>query len=77
MKYFAMVLRVLIVLVGFKLMSMGWAEGWTPQTAPFCSGIGFILVGLYLSLQAMFWPKALLCPLGAKCRKNMGCKSEK
>jgi len=74
MKYFAMVLRVLIVLVGFKMMSI---SGWTPQTAPFCSGIGFILIGLYLALQAFVWPKALLCPLGMNCRKKMGCKSEK
>lgn len=74
MKYFAMLLRVLIIVVWFKMMSI---SGWTPQTAPFCSGIGFVLIGLYLALQSFVWPKALLCPLGKKCREKMGCKSEK
>ena len=74
MKYFAMALRVLIVLVWFQMLSL---SGWELNTAPFCSGIGFIIVGLYLALQAMVWPKALLCPLGAKCREKAGCKSEK
>lgn len=74
MKYFAMVLRVLIVLIWFKMLSI---SGWTPATAPFCSGIGFILIGLYLALQAAVWPKAILCPLFSKCREKMGCKSEK
>jgi len=77
MKYFAIILRILIILVGFKMMSMGWAEGWTHGTPPFCSGIGFVLIGLYLSLQAMIWPKAMLCPFTAKCREKMGCKSGK
>jgi len=27
-------------------------SGWTPATEAFCSGIGFILIGLYLALQA-------------------------
>ncbi|MDQ7008798.1 MAG: hypothetical protein Q9M94_00725 [Candidatus Gracilibacteria bacterium] len=74
MKYFAMVLRVLIILVGFKMMSI---SGWTPQTAPFCSGIGFILIGLYLAIQAAIGPKAMLCPLFSKCREKGSCKSEK
>ena len=77
MKYFAIVLRIAIILVGFKMMSMGGTNGWEANTAPFCSGIGFIVVGLYLTLQAMAWPKALLCPFTAKCREKMGCKSEK
>ena len=77
MKYFAMILRILIIVVWFKMMSMGGAEGWTPNTPPFCSGIGFVLIGLYLALQSFVWPKALLCPLGKKCREKMGCKSEK
>jgi len=74
MKYFAIILRILIIVVGFKMMSLG---NWTPNTPPFCSGIGFILIGLYLGLQAMIWPKAMLCPFTASCRKKMGCKSEK
>lgn len=74
MKYFAMVLRVLIVLIWFKMLSL---SGWTPATEAFCSGIGFILIGLYLAIQAAIWPKAMLCPLFSKCRKKMGCKSEK
>ena len=72
MKYFAMALRVLIVLVWFKMLSL---SGWESNTAQFCSGIGFIVVGVYLTLQAMAWPKALLCPFTAKCREKMGCKS--
>ncbi len=72
MKYFAIILRILIVVVWIKMMAL-W--NWTPQTAPFCSGIGFILIGLYLALQAMIWPKAMLCPFTAKCREKMGCKS--
>ena len=74
MKYFAIVLRVLIVIIWFKMLAL---SGWDANTAPFCSGIGFIVVGLYLGLQAMIWPKALLCPFTAKCREKMGCKSEK
>jgi len=74
MKYFAMLLRVLIFVAWFKMMSL---SGWTPNTAPFCSGIGFVLIGLYFALQSFVWPKALLCPLGKKCREKMGCKSEK
>jgi len=74
MKYFAMVLRVVIILIGFKMLSI---SGWTPNTAPYCSGIWFILVGVYFAIQAFVWPKALLCPLGKKCREKMGCKSEK
>jgi len=25
---------------------------WAPNTPPFCSGVAFILIGLYLALQA-------------------------
>jgi len=67
MKYFAMVLRVLIILMWFHLMSI-WL--WTPGTAPFCSGVGFILIWVYLSLQSAVWPKALLCPLFHKCKSG-------
>lgn len=74
MKYFAIILRILIVIVWIKMMML-WK--WTPDTAPFCSGIGFVLVGLYFTLQAMIWPKAMLCPFTAKCREKMGCKSGK
>jgi hypothetical protein len=59
MKYFAIVLRILIIAIWIKMMAL-W--NWTPNTPPFCSGIGFILIGVYLSLQALFWPRALICP---------------
>lgn len=74
MKYFAIILRIAIVVVWFKMLSL---SGWTPVTVPFCSGIGFILIGVYLTIQSMIWPKAMLCPFTAKCREKMGCKSEK
>ncbi len=74
MKYFAMVLRVLIILVWFRML---FISGWTPNTAPFCSGVGFILIGLYLAIQAAIWPKAILCPLFSKCREEWSCKSGK
>jgi len=74
MKYFAIILRILIIVIGFKMMSLG---NWEPNTAPYCSGVGFVLIGLYLGLQAMIWPKAMLCPFTKKCREKMGCKSEK
>lgn len=74
MKYFAIILRIAIVVVWIHMLQLAQ---WTPNTPPFCSGIGFILIGLYLWLQAMIWPKAMLCPFTAKCREKMGCKSEK
>ncbi len=72
MKYFAIVLRILIVIIWFKMLAM---SGLAPQTEGFCTGIWFIVVGLYLTLQAMAWPKALLCPFTASCREKNGCKS--
>jgi hypothetical protein len=63
MKYFAVALRVLIILVWFKMMYL-W--NWEPNTVPFCSWIGFIVVWVYFTLLAVVWPKALLCPF-KKC----------
>lgn len=64
MKIIAMILRVLVIVVWFKMMSLSW---WEINTAPFVSGIGFIALGLYLILQAIKWPKALLCPIFHGC----------
>jgi predicted tellurium resistance membrane protein TerC len=72
MKYFAIILRILIIAVWIKMMAL-W--NWTPNTPPFCSGIGFILIWIYLTLQALIWPKAMLCPFTQKCREKMWCKS--
>ena len=66
MKFFAIILRILIIVVWFKMLSI---SGWKPNTPPFCSWIGFILIGLYLALQAIFWPKAMTCPFG-KCKNK-------
>ena len=74
MKYFAMILRIAIIVMWVHMMHLG---NWTPNTPPFCSGIGFILIGLYLALQSAVWTKAMLCPLFSKYREKMGCKSKK
>jgi len=71
MKIIAMILRILIVVIWFKMLSI---SGWTPDTAPFCSGIGFIALWLYLALQAAFWPKAMLCPIFHGCKSEWTCK---
>lgn len=70
MWFFAMALRVLIIIVWVKML---YISGWKADTAPFCSGIWFILIWIYLALQAIAWPKAILCPLFHKgewcCKK--------
>jgi len=74
MKYFAIILRILIIVFWVHMMHL---SNWTPDTPPFCSWVAIILIGLYLGLQAMIWPKAMLCPFTAKCREKMGCKAWK
>ena len=59
MKYIAIIIRIVIIIIWFRLMAISW---WTPNTIWFCNGIGFVLVGLYLILQALFWPRAMVCP---------------
>ncbi len=59
MKYFAILLRLLIILIWIKILIISKANFWTVD---FCTWVGFIVVWLYLSLQALFWPRALICP---------------
>lgn len=70
MKIVAMILRILIILVWIKMMALG---NWTPDTPPFCSGVGFILIWIYFTLMATVGPKALLCPL-KKCDSECSTK---
>ena len=65
MKYFAIILRILIIVIWVQMLIL--AE-WKPHTPPFCSGIGFILIGLYLALQAIMWPKSMICPFFGGCK---------
>jgi len=70
MKIFAMLLRATIIIVWIIMLYLSW---WNMSSPPFVSGIGFIVSGIYLVLQAIVWPKALLCPLFHKsewcCKK--------
>lgn len=63
MWYIAIALRLLMIAVWIKMMSLG---GWDFNTPPFISGIGFILVTLYFGLLSIFWPKSMLCPFFGK-----------
>lgn len=67
MRIFAMLLRVLIVATGVYMM---YLSGFEPKTPLMCSGIAVVLIGAYLALQSITWPKSLLCPL------NHGCSTE-
>ncbi len=71
MRIIAMILRVLLVLVWIKMMSI---SGWTPDTAPFCSGVGFILAAVYFALLSIAGPKKMLCPLFHGCKWEPTCK---
>lgn len=71
MRIIAILLRILIIAVWIKMMSLSW---WTPDTAPFCSWVWFIALGLYLALQAIKGPKAMLCPLFHGCKIDESCK---
>ena len=71
MRILAMILRVLLVVVWIKMMSI---SAWTPDTAPFCSWIGFILVAAYLALLSIAGPKKMLCPLFHGCKGEPTCK---
>jgi len=75
MKYIAIVIRILIIVVWIKLMSL---SGWKPLTPPFCSWLWFILIWLYLVLQALFGPRAMTCPfIQLKCPMNKDWVCEK
>jgi len=67
-----MVLRVLIVVVWFKMMVLG---NWDYNTAPFVSGLWFVLIWLYFAIQSIAWPKSTLCPLFHGCGSKW-CKKE-
>ena len=71
MRIIAIILRVLIIGIWVKLLAL---SGWTPNTAPFCSGIAFISVGIYFAIQAVKWPKATLCPIIYGCKGEPNCK---
>ncbi len=71
MRYFSLFLRILIFVIWFKLLHF---SGYKPETAEFCSGIWFILVSLFLSMQAVMWPKAMLCPFFGWLRS--GCSKK-
>ena len=60
MWYVAMILRILIILVWIQMMNL---SGWTPNTPPFCSGVGFILIWVYFALLSIVGPKKMLCPI--------------
>lgn len=66
MKYLAMLIRVVIIVIWIFMI----VQNPEPRTPPFCSWVVFILVWIYFTLLATVWPKALLCPF-----KNMewGC----
>ena len=70
MKIIAIVLRVLIIIVWIKMILLGNGSFDNP---PFVSGIWFVLTGLYLVLQAIVWPKSMLCPIFHWCGKE-SCK---
>lgn len=73
MRFVAVIIRILIIAMWVNLMYLSW---WTPATPPFCSGISFILVWIYLQLQSVFWPKSMLCPLFHGCKSDWACKKE-
>jgi len=63
---------LLIIVIWFKILIMSWIK---PDTIEFCTWLGFIVIWIYFSLQALVWPKVLLCPFSEKYREKMGCKS--
>lgn len=71
MKYFGIVLRILIILSGVHMMILSWFER---ESALMCSWVSVTLIGIYLALQAVMWPKSMLCPFTEKCREKMWCK---
>jgi len=69
MNIVAILLRVWIIVVWVKMLFI-WA--WDVNSAPFVSGIWFILTWLYFACLSIFGPKAMLCPLLNKCGSH--CK---
>ena len=71
MRILAIILRVLIIVIWFKMLSL---SNWTPDTAPFCSWIWFIAIGIYFAIQAIKWPKSTLCPVVHWLKYDASCK---
>lgn len=71
MKYFAMILRIFIVLHGIHMMFL---SGFEPKTPLMCWWLAVTLIGIYLILQAVVWPRNIVCPFFKKCREKWGCK---
>jgi hypothetical protein len=68
MWYIALIIRLLIIATWIFMI----VQNPVPQTPPFCSWAAFILIGVYLQLLSVFWPKAMLCPF-FDCR-DWACK---
>ena len=70
MKYLALVLRVILVLIWVRIFVLNGFSAWSIET---CTALWFIVTGAYLAIQAIVWPKALLCPFWKSC-KGSSCK---
>ena len=67
MKYLALVLRIVLVLIWVRILVL---NGFTPWSIETCTAVWFIVTWAYLALQAIVWPKALLCPFGESCKTD-------
>ena len=70
-RIFAIILRILIIAIWFKILVL---SNCTPNTTLFCSWIGFIAIGIYFAIQAIKWPKYLLCPIVYGLKYEAPCK---
>lgn len=67
----AMILRIGLIIVSIKMMSL---SDWSFNAAPFINGIWFIIITIYFALLSIVWPKKMLCPLFNSVKKDDCCK---
>ncbi len=67
MKYLAIALRLLILIIGVKILMI---EGWDISTASSLSGIAFVFIAVYFGLMSLVWEASLACPFFTGCRKK-------
>ena len=59
MRYFAAILRILLVAIWIRIMYLNNFDFWTIET---CTWIALILVAIYFAVIAKFGVEAVSCP---------------
>jgi len=60
MKYFAAVLRIMLIAIWIRIMYLNNFQFWTIET---CTWIALIIVAVYFAIIAKFGVQAVSCPM--------------